>query len=70
MPPLTLSLLYPCKLPKLTLQITVLHSRVEAVTLPEKVDVIVSEWMGTLLIFEFMIESVLIARDNWLKPGG
>jgi protein arginine N-methyltransferase 2 len=42
----------------------------ENVTLPEKVNLIISEWMGTLLIFEYMIESVLVARDRWLAPGG
>ncbi len=52
------------------LAVTVLHGRAETVELPEKVDVIVSEWMGTLLIFEFMIESVLVARQRFLKAGG
>jgi len=32
--------------------------------------VIVSEWMGTFLIFESMLESVLYARDFMLKPEG
>ena len=35
--------------------------------LPEDVDVIVSEWMGTFLIFESMLQSVLVARDRFLK---
>ncbi|XP_071510621.1 protein arginine N-methyltransferase 2-like [Diadema antillarum] len=51
-------------------RIQVFHGKVEGVTLPEKVDLIISEWMGTLLIFEFMIESVIIARDKWLKDDG
>lgn len=38
--------------------------------LPEKVDVIVSEWMGYFLLRESMVESVLLARDRWLRPGG
>jgi type I protein arginine methyltransferase len=33
-------------------------------------DVLVSEWMGYALLFESMLESVLHARDRWLKPGG
>ena len=33
-------------------------------------DVIVSEWMGTMLVFEYMLESVLHVRDRWLKPNG
>ncbi|XP_786231.3 protein arginine N-methyltransferase 2 [Strongylocentrotus purpuratus] len=51
-------------------KITLYHGKVEGTTLPEKVDLIISEWMGTLLIFEFMVESVLIARDKWLKQSG
>jgi len=34
------------------------------------VDVIISEWMGTFLIFESMLESLLFARDKFLKPDG
>ncbi|XP_036094000.1 protein arginine N-methyltransferase 2 isoform X2 [Rousettus aegyptiacus] len=50
--------------------ITVFQQKVEDVVLPEKVDVLVSEWMGTCLLFEFMIESILYARDAWLKEDG
>jgi len=50
--------------------VTVIHSRLEDVELPEKVDVVVSEWMGMALLFESMWEPVLLARDRWLKPGG
>nr|8BVA_A Chain A, Protein arginine N-methyltransferase 2 [Mus musculus] len=50
--------------------ITVFQQKVEDVVLPEKVDVLVSEWMGTCLLFEFMIESILYARDTWLKGDG
>ncbi|SPQ93339.1 unnamed protein product (mitochondrion) [Plasmodiophora brassicae] len=35
-----------------------------------KVDIIVSEWMGYALLFESMVESVLLARDRFLRPGG
>ena len=38
--------------------------------LPEKVDVIISEWMGFYLFHESMLPSVLHARDAWLAPGG
>ena len=31
---------------------------------------IVSEWMGYALLFETMLDSVLAARDKWLRPGG
>ena len=50
--------------------VTVIQGTVESVQLPEKVDVIVSEWMGYLLVRESMLDSVLAARDAWLKPGG
>jgi len=50
--------------------ITVLQGTVETVHLPGKVDVIVSEWMGYFLLRESMLDSVLEARDKFLKPGG
>ncbi|KAK7260218.1 hypothetical protein RIF29_26078 [Crotalaria pallida] len=50
--------------------IKVLHGRVEDVEIKEKVDVIVSEWMGYMLLYENMLGSVIIVRDRWLKPGG
>jgi len=51
-------------------RIVLLHGRVEEVDLPEQVDILVSEWMGVLLLFEGMAHSVLNARDRFLKPGG
>lgn len=33
-----------------------------------KVDILVSEWMGYLLLYEAMLDSVIIARDRFLKP--
>lgn len=36
----------------------------------EKVDIIVSEWMGFYLLHEGMLDSVIFARDNFLKPHG
>lgn len=50
--------------------ISVIVGKIEDVELPEKVDVILSEWMGTFLVFEFMIDSVLFARDKWLRSDG
>lgn len=50
--------------------IEVLQQKMEDVQLPEKVDVIVSEWMGYMLLRESMLDSVIVARDAWLKPGG
>lgn len=54
--------------------VKVLQQPVETVQLGqiggERVDVLVSEPLGTLLFNERMIESYLFARDNFLKPGG
>lgn len=50
--------------------ITVLLGKVEEVQIDEEVDVIVSEWMGYMLLYESMLSSVICARDRWLKPGG
>ncbi|XP_072181599.1 protein arginine N-methyltransferase 6-like [Diadema setosum] len=50
--------------------IEVIRGRVEDIELPEKVDVIVSEWMGHFLLYESMLNSVICARDKWLKKDG
>ncbi|CAL9701221.1 unnamed protein product [Knipowitschia caucasica] len=51
--------------------VTLLKGRVEDVSLPvDKVDIIVSEWMGYFLLFESMLDSVLFARDAYLADGG
>ncbi|RVW47453.1 Protein arginine N-methyltransferase PRMT10 [Vitis vinifera] len=50
--------------------VEVIEGSVEDVTLPEKVDVIISEWMGYFLLRESMFDSVISARDRWLKPTG
>jgi len=47
--------------------------QVEEITLPdgiEKVDIIISEWMGYCLFYESMLDTVLYARDKWLQPDG
>jgi type I protein arginine methyltransferase len=31
---------------------------------------IISEWMGYALLYESMLDSVLVARDRFLKPDG
>lgn len=38
--------------------------------LPEPVDIIISEPIGFLLVHERMLETYIVARDRWLKPGG
>jgi len=53
--------------------VTLIKGKVEEVELPdgiEKVDIIVSEWMGYCLFYESMLNTVLYARDKWLAPNG
>jgi len=51
--------------------VTIIQSKVEEVVLPvEKVDVIISEWMGYALLYESMLDTVLYARDKWLVEDG
>ncbi len=38
--------------------------------MPEKVDIIISEPIGFLLVHERMLESYVVARDRFLKPNG
>lgn len=52
-------------------KITFLRGKLEDVTLPyDKVDIIISEWMGYFLLYESMLDSVLWARDRYLKKDG
>jgi SAM-dependent methyltransferase len=50
--------------------VRVIHGDVMDIELPERVDVIVSEWLGGFGIDEGMLVPVIAARDRWLKPGG
>ncbi|KAG9239113.1 putative ribosomal protein arginine N-methytransferase rmt3 [Amylocarpus encephaloides] len=52
-------------------KITCLRGKIEEVKLPvDKVDIIVSEWMGYCLLYEAMLDSVIWARDKYLQPNG
>merc|ERR1711934_426239 len=54
-------------------KIEIIRGKVEEISLPEgidKVDIIISEWMGYCLFYESMLDTVLFARDKWLRPGG
>lgn len=51
-------------------RITLIQGDIETVILPQKVDVIVSEWLGTFGVDENLLTPLLIARDRWLKPDG
>jgi len=53
--------------------VEIIKGKVEEVSLPEgidKVDIIISEWMGYCLFYESMLNTVLYARDKWLAPDG
>ncbi|EGT49227.1 hypothetical protein CAEBREN_23887 [Caenorhabditis brenneri] len=58
----------------LTDKITIINKKVEEIEeLPdgvEKVDIIISEWMGYCLFYESMLNTVIYARKKWLVPGG
>ena len=52
-------------------KITIIKAKVEETELPvDKVDIILSEWMGYFLLYESMLDCVLYARDKWLKKDG
>ena len=54
-------------------RIKLIRGKVEEVELPDgiqKVDIIISEWMGYCLFYESMLNTVLYARDRWLVEGG
>jgi len=52
-------------------QITLLQGKMEEVTLPfQEVDIIISEWMGYFLLYESMLDTVLWARDRYLRKDG
>ena len=48
--------------------IQVIKGKMEEVELPvDKVDVLISEWIGSFLVFESMIDSMIFARNKYLK---
>ncbi len=48
----------------------VMQCSIEDLELEHQVDIIVSEWMGYMLLRESMLDSLVRARDKWLKPAG
>ncbi|KAF7792352.1 hypothetical protein EIP86_003388 [Pleurotus ostreatoroseus] len=51
--------------------ITLVKGKLEEAVLPiTEFDIIVSEWMGYFLLYESMLDTVIMARDKYLKPGG
>jgi len=52
-------------------KITLLQGKMEEVVLPfDKVDIIISAWMGYFLLYESMLDTVLYARDKYLVKDG
>lgn len=52
---------------KLDDKVTLIQGKMEEVVLPvDKVDIIISEWMGYFLLYESMLDTVLVARDKYL----
>ncbi|KAL2020700.1 hypothetical protein VTK56DRAFT_8000 [Thermocarpiscus australiensis] len=52
-------------------KITLIQGKMEEIELPyEKVDIIISEWMGYFLLYESMLDTVLYARDRYLAKDG
>jgi hypothetical protein len=56
-------------------KVVLVRGKMEEVVLPlpagcDKVDIIISEWMGYFLYYESMLDTVLYARDKYLAPGG
>jgi protein arginine N-methyltransferase 3 len=52
---------------------SVIRGKIEEIALPDgisQVDIIVSEWMGYALLYESMLDSVLRARDRFLRAEG
>ena len=52
-------------------KIVFVRGKMEEVQLPvDKVDIIISEWMGYFLLYESMLDSVIYARNKYLKEDG
>ncbi|XP_014294351.1 protein arginine N-methyltransferase 1 isoform X2 [Halyomorpha halys] len=55
---------------RLDSKITLFKGAIENIVLEDKFDIIISEWMGYFLLYERMLESIIIARDRFLKEDG
>lgn len=51
-------------------KINIVEGKIEEVQLEKKYDILISEWMGYALLFECMLDSVIKAREMYLRPGG
>jgi type I protein arginine methyltransferase len=53
------------------LEITLVKGKLGEAELPiQEYDIIISEWMGYFLLYESTIDTVLLARDKYLKKDG
>ena len=58
-------------MPTVSPVVEIIKGKMEEITLPvEKVDIIISEWMGYCLFYESMLDTVLYARDRYLTKDG
>jgi len=55
---------------KVSDRVDVIQATLSDLTLPEQVDIIISEPWGFFLFHERMVETFLRARDRFLRPGG
>lgn len=51
-------------------KVEIIKGNAKNLQLPEKVDVLVSEWLGHFGFVETMLDDVIVARDKNLKPKG
>lgn len=52
-------------------RVTFVEGKAEEIELPvEKVDIIISEWMGYFLLYESMLDTVIYCRKKWLADDG
>ncbi|MGH9857876.1 MAG: 50S ribosomal protein L11 methyltransferase, partial [Acidobacteriota bacterium] len=51
-------------------RIEIIQSDVLDINLTEKVDVLVSEWLGPFGVDENLLYPLLVTRDKWMKPEG
>lgn len=52
-------------------RIVILEGHIDRIQLPvDKVDIIVSNWMGSCLLHRSLLPAIIVARERWLRKGG
>lgn len=51
-------------------KVKILRGPAAELDLPEKVDLVISEWLGHMAFVENMLDDVILARDRNMKPDG